>query len=406
MSDIDLYQSLLRQTHQITERNQQELTALKLATAFEFSPFHFIPWGEVPVTHMLAFFLNHTNQHGQQGVFQQHFLQELRKLLPSRHIPEDTYNVVAEKRHGGGNYGQIDLLLTGRQHRFAICLENKPHDSTGDTPRQLEAYHEYLTGVGGFGDGYILLYLSRTTRHPAPTSLSTDQREQLTASGHYRNITYQEFLLPLLSSWSGRAHAPKVKEFLLDFRFQIETQLHFPTTSPMPTVNHAEIAKLLLNDPNLLEAAYQLPTVLQTAEQQLREKFAGYVLTVARELGLQLVSCPADVEAFKNFVNESPCALARPTWGEYAIGLEFSGATLDVGVIGGGTGSAVSQYLAAGLGGPKSSPAWAWWSALYDSDFSAIYLDIASGAIAEKMKAKFSSIAALLDQFTQDGILN
>ena len=74
------------------------------------------------------------------------------------------------------------------------------------------------------------------TRHPHPSSLEPTKREALAKTGHYRTLTYETFLLPLLSEWAGLAQPEKVKHFLLDFLYQVERQLNFPSTAPTATM--------------------------------------------------------------------------------------------------------------------------------------------------------------------------
>jgi len=400
------FRSLLQQTDAIVLRHRNEARTLLLESAPSFSPFHFIKWGEVPVTHMLAYFLDPQQSHGQQGAFQDSFISAVQAALPPRSIPQASYDVVAEKRHGGGGFGQIDLLLTSSHPRFALCIENKPHSGTVDQVRQLEDYHRFLTGKGGFGESYLLVYLSDRPRFPAPSSLDPTQRETLTATGHYLNLTYETFLLPLLSEWAALAKPEKVRHFLLDFRYQIERQLHFPSTAPTATMSQNDLAELLVQDATLLQAAYELPTALQVAEDRLKEHLVADLLTVAAELELPPPAPSDGWEAFKNFDYERPCSFTKPHWGPYSIGLEFSGPTLIVGVIGGGKDSPVGQALMKRLGDTQGSQGWACFAELYNTDWKSLYVDVAAGVFLTKLRLRMAALHQALDALHQEGRLS
>ena len=402
------FRSLLEQTHDIVLKHRDQQRAYHLESAPRFSPFHFIKWGEVPVTHMLAYFLDPQQSHGQQAVFQHRFVAAVQARLPQRFIPEGGYSVVAEKRHGGGTFGQIDLLLTCPQPRYALCIENKPHPGTADQWRQLEAYHEFLTGKGRFGDNYLLVYLSDRERNPHESSLEPTKREDLKESGHYLNLTYETFLLPLLSEWAGLAQPEKVKHFLLDFRHQVERQLNFPSTAPTPAMYQDEIVNLLLKDVSLLQAAYELPNAIKAAETRLKEQLAADVLKLAHELQLSVTSSPEQWAGFKNFTNEVPCWLSKqtePTWGPCCIGLEFSGPSLYVGVIGGGKSSPIGQELMKRLGDTHGNENWACWVTLYDTDWKSLYADVATGEFVTKLRPRLAALCQTLDAMQQEGLL-
>ena len=194
------------------------------------------------------------------------------------------------------------------------------------------------------------------------------KREALAKTGHYRNLTYETFLLPLLSERAGLAQPEKVKHFLLDFLYQVERQLNFPSTAPTAPMYQEHIAELLLKDVSLLQAAYELPNALQAAENRLKKQLGADVLKVAAELQVPLASSPDDWESFECFANMCPASFAKPSWGSYSIGLEFSGPTLDVGVCGGGKNSPVGQELMKRLGDTQGNRNWACWASLYHSD--------------------------------------
>ena len=400
------FRSLLEQTQGIVRQHRDEFRARNLESAPGFSPFHFIKWGEVPVTHLLAYVLDPQQSHGQQTAFQDSFVSAVQAAVLPRAFPGSPYEVIAEKRHGGGNFGQIDLLLTSPHPRFALCIENKPHPGTADPWRQLDGYHEFLTGIGGFGDDYLLVYLSDRARHPHPSSLEPTKREALAKTGHYRNLTYETFLLPLLSEWAELARPAKVKYFLLDFRYQVERQLNFPSTAPTATMYQEDIAELLLKDACLLKAAYELPNALQAAESRLKEQLGADVLKIAAELHVPLASSPDDWEDFKSFANECAASFAKPTWGNYRIALEFSGPTLDVGVFGGGKDSPVGQELMKRLGDTQGSHTWACWASLYNSDWKSLYVDVATGVFASKLRPRLTTLCHTLNALQREGLLS
>ncbi|MDJ0368073.1 PD-(D/E)XK nuclease family protein [Hymenobacter sp. H14-R3] len=399
------FRSLLQRTQELVVQHEDQVRTLYLEEAPGFSPFHFIKWGEVPVTHLLAYFLDAQQSHGQQDAFQRNFVTAVQAHLPYPRLSQGLYKVVAEKRHGGGDYGQIDLLLTCTQPRFALCIENKPHASTVDQDRQLEAYHEFLTGIGGFGDDYLLIYLSGRTRAPHASSLDPVKRMALQQTGHYLNLTYETFLLPLLSEWAEVAKPEKVRLFLLDFRYQVERQLNFPSTSPTATMYQEEIADLLLQDVTLLQAAYELPNALKAAEKRLGVRLGQELRDVAEGLQLQPAYSEDDWQDFIGLTNETTCSFTKSTWGSFCIGLEFSGPTLDVGVVGGGRKSALGQALSKLLGDTQGNDGWACWEPLYNTDYKTLFTSIATGSFKDKLRARLTALCQALDVLHQQGLL-
>jgi hypothetical protein len=87
-------------------------------TGRDFSALQFFSIGEVATTHILAYFLCDTADHGQGRLFQDLFFRRLRPSAFGARLPQTTWRVDAETRYTG--VGQLDLLLTSADRNFGI----------------------------------------------------------------------------------------------------------------------------------------------------------------------------------------------------------------------------------------------------------------------------------------------
>lgn len=305
-------------------------------TARDFTPFRFLPgWGEVPSTHMLAFFLNPDEDHGQGTLFQELFIRRLRTIpVVGARLPVGPWRVEAERRHA--DYGQLDLLLTAADGSFGICLENKPRDQTIDQYQQLTSYRKLLQHR--HHDDYLLLYLSRDTRKPHPDSLSCADRKTLTRTGHYANITYRSFILNLLDDWYKDVYPESLRIFLRQFRHHVEQWLQFESTKPAQFMQNQEIASVLASSASYVQTAFDINAALSVLRAQLLDRLSRDI--VSQHIGLTGELHWKDI-GFLDVIRAKPFLIRRTSpdntqqmlpWGRYSIGLEFDQGKLFYGI--------------------------------------------------------------------------
>ena len=317
-------------------RVEHENRLVNRYTARDFTPFRFLSgWGEVPSTHMLAFFLNANEDHGQGTLFQELFINRLR-ALPNvgARLPAGTWQVEAERRHA--NYGQLDLLLTAADGSFGICIENKPRDQTIDQYQQLISYRKLLQHR--HHDNYLLLYLSREKRPPHPDSLSHDDQDTLARTGHYANITYSSFFLDLLDDWHRNVYPDSLRIFLRQFRHHVEQWLQFESTKPAQLMQEQEIAATLATSAANVRAAFQIQASISTLREQLLIRLTqGLIETVEGITGAPHWRYGGffKSETYRPFLIRRPSPTGKPEdlpWGRYSITLEFMEGKLFYGV--------------------------------------------------------------------------
>ena len=336
MSDTQLpVTTIISNVSRIVRRIEEETRQVNLFTAPDFTPFRFIGQGEVATTHLLAYFLDASESHGQGRLFQELFIDQLRALTKvNKRLPSLAWSVQAEKRIA--NVGQLDLLMIA-EDGFRICVENKPRDQTIDQYRQLASYLEHSQEPRD--DNYLLLYLSRLKREPHESSIASETRQQLTDSGHYANITYLDFILPLLDKWRHAARPKHLRRFLRQFRYHLENWLNLPSTKPTTLMNESAIAAELLPSVDNIRAAFDIAASLPALRQMLLEKFIQQV--TPSDSGLK-GSLHWEWHGFTKGTQQVPFLIRRITpglaepaawpWKRYAIGLEFDKGRLFYGI--------------------------------------------------------------------------
>lgn len=330
---------LLGTVHGLVRHVEEESRQINRFTAPDFTPFHFIPAGEVPTTHLLAFLLNASQTHGQGRLFQDLFVVQLRGLphLGPR-LPRDAeWTVAAEISFG--ELGRLDLLLTvpGRPG-FGVCIENKPRDQTPDQPKQLTRYREHLRAH--HDEEYLLLYLSRLSRTPSEDSLPAKVRRELASTGHYANITYEHFLLPLLARWEGAAKPKHLRRFLRQFRHHLEQYLNLPSTKPASLMKETAIAAELQATPASVGAAFDIAAALPALRRNL-------ITQLTQALAAPGPGLEGRVHwswgGFEDGTDGKPFLIRRVDyrlganpanwpWGRYAIAVEFDNGRLYYGL--------------------------------------------------------------------------
>lgn len=330
---------LLDTVHRLVNHVEEESRQINRFTAPDFTPFHFIPQGEVPTTHLLAFLLNASQTHGQGQLFQDLFIAQLRTLPQiSKRLPTvAVWTVAAEKFFS--EVGRLDLLLTAPGYPgFGICIENKPRDQTDDQPKQLTRYRDYLGAH--HKEQYLLLYLSRTARLPSEYSITAELRNELETSGHYANITYQHFLLPLLENWQRAAKPKHLRRFIRQFSYHLEQYLNLPSTKPASLMKDTTIATELQATSASVGAAFDIAAALPTLRRNLIAQLMQALAAPAPGLEGRLHwswdgfkdgedGNPFLIRRINNSLDTQP---AKWPWGRYTIAIEFDKGRLSYGI--------------------------------------------------------------------------
>jgi hypothetical protein len=418
MSDAQLpVASIISNVARIVRQVEEETRQVNRFTAPDFSPFRFINQGEVITTRLLAYFLDASESHGQGRLFQDLFIDHLRALTKvSSNLPRLSWSVQVEKRIV--NVGQIDLLLIA-EDGFRICIENKPRDQTIDQYRQLTNYLKHIQEPRN--DKYLLLYLSRLEREPHESSLSSKTRLELTDSGHYANITYQNFLLPLLDKWQQSARPKHLRRFLRQFRYYLEEWLNLPSTKPPTLMNETAIAAELLPSIESISAAFDIAASLPTLRQILLEKFIQQI--IPPDSGLQ-GSAHWQWQGFTEGTQAVPFLIRRVTpgltgldawpWKRYAIGLEFNRGRLFYGIRfdhshwhpddSSEAPIPVEAHIQLNQLVPTQNSQWGWWTwwmwAGPENDRQlCLALAHSDAAFLDAMREKIATLATALDSF-------
>lgn len=321
---------LLATVQHLVRHIEEESRQTQRFTAPDFTPFHFIAAGEVPTTFLLAFLLSAHQTHGQGLLFQNLLITQLRRVPQvGPRLPKGVeWTVATEKSCGAA--GRLDLLLTAPGYPgFGICIENKPRDQTGDQPSQLTRYHDYLRAC--YGEQFLLLYLSRIPRSPSVDSITPDLLEKLADDGQYANITYQQFLLPLLDRWRRAAKPQHLRRFIRQFSHHLEQYLNLPSTKPTSLVQDAAIAAELQATPATVGAAFDIAAALPTLRRNLLAQLMRVLSAPAPGLEGRLHWAwggfeegtdgnPLLIRRVDDRLSSSP---ANWPWGRYAIAIEF-----------------------------------------------------------------------------------
>lgn len=415
---MDSLLSCLQAVYSTAQRVEHENRLVNQYTARDFTPFQFMAWSEVPSTHMLAFFLNPDEDHGQGTLFQDIFLDHLRQLpLVGPRLPRTRWRVEAERRHG--ELGQIDLLLTAADRRFAICIENKPRDQTADQYQQLTRYRQVLQER--HHDNYLLLYLSRAPRPPHEDSLAVVLREELQKSGHYANITYESFIRPLVEAWQQDVYPEALRTFLQQFRYQIEQWLAFPTTKPSRLMQAEEIATTLVDSSAYVHTAFDIASSLDALKRKLREKLVQQLADPANGL---VGEEHWDWKGFLAGENTRPYLIRRVTtgpepqrwpWGRFSICMELDDERLYYGIRFDiehwhaenttyaawpeGTPAQLAEQFAGEPGG-RPTEWWPWWRWAGPETEQNLYTAIADGTLIKELQQEVQRLVLVLDRVT------
>lgn len=111
-------------------------------------------------------------------------------------------------------YGQIDILIkykAGRQQQ-AIVIENKIY--AGDQEKQLQRYHNFLSGTLRLPEEhFLLIYLCPFRCPPSiPHSISKEDYQRLKENGVLRELGYREDISPMLERKIPEIKAPVVTQ--------------------------------------------------------------------------------------------------------------------------------------------------------------------------------------------------
>ena len=406
------------------QRVDQENRLINRFTARDFTPFRFYNrWGEVPSTKLLAFFLDASEDHGQGTLFQDIFFDRLRQQHPllKNRIPNSRWAVEAER--GKGEFGRPDLLFVNAERSFGICIENKPRDQTRDQPQQLSSYRKYLQLH--HQENYLLIYLTSVERPPVEDSLPPATVNTLRESGHYVNLTFHDFILPLLDEWHQAVHPENLRIFLRQFRYQVEQWLQFDSTKPAQLMQDQEIVAALATNPSFVRTAFDISASMAALKFALLEKLSKDLSNSVE--GLIGASHWKDM-GFFNSTERKPFLIRRPSpdgstkrlpWGRFSIGLEFdqqsklfygirydkanwhqTEATVD------SVWPAEAPADIAKLLGTESQEWewWPWWAWAGPGNDKDLYSSIADGALYKKLAPEIARLATALNTYCNTSV--
>lgn len=203
MSDVSSVSGLL----QAVDARRQALAHAKSLyqerLAPDFSPFEFIPRGELQLSKIVGWLANPRASHGQGS----RFLQILTHMTGDPWSAEVCDSALVYLEFGVGN-GRLDILI--RSGKLAIAIENKPW--ADDQPDQLRRYFDFLDN-SKLSD-YRLLYLTADGSGPSSRSLSIEDLRARTQAKQLVTGSYRETLLDWLDRCRAVCRADRVSTFL------------------------------------------------------------------------------------------------------------------------------------------------------------------------------------------------
>lgn len=192
----------------------------------EFNPFDFIAPNEIKLSRILAWLLIPKGNHGQDA----RFLRLLLDAVSKPTWPPGTAQGAETKTEVSMEGGRIDIQV--RSGNRILAIENKPWPWSGDTEGQFSRYFRYLEGQRL--TDYDLIYL--TTDGSEPTSIGSDQRQQLIDDGQLHLWSYRGEFMHWLAKCRSACRADRVTIFIDHFLSYLREQ--FEGSRDMTTQDH------------------------------------------------------------------------------------------------------------------------------------------------------------------------
>lgn len=216
MVNINEVEKLLQEANAKIEAFEEFKEAYNKQLAFDFNFLKFFRLHENKVSEILAFFLNKNKSHGQGDIF-------LREFLNYFGINDDkveNLSTTIQLEESTNENRRIDIYI--EIGGFVIAIENKIW--AVDQNKQLADYSKYLQGKNG--EKFLLLYLTPYGKSPDESSISEENKAELTQNNQYREISYRNDIIPLIEKWIGVCEADNVSYFLKEFKKHLDIRFN------------------------------------------------------------------------------------------------------------------------------------------------------------------------------------
>lgn len=228
----------------------------------------------------LAELLNSKGSHGQGSLFLQLFI----KQLNLKEIDYSNYKVSIEKHIGSINEernegGILDIIISDYKNN-CIVIENKIN--AGDQDKQLVRYSNYCKGYKNSS----LIYLTLDGKDAQDYS-----KENLVSGTDYQVISYSsDIILWLENCRKEVATLPIIREGITHY---INLIKHL-TNQSINKIMKDEILKIIINNPESLEAANIMAREVNRAKHAIQWKFWKALRLSLESKGLKVKSAEED----------------------------------------------------------------------------------------------------------------
>ena len=245
--------TLLRQIHDMLEKQRSAARKNALYETDNFNPFRFFATHENGLSAVLAFLLNPEESHGQGRAFLDTFL---------RHIERDDFlsydKVKVSQEKTLGSQRRHDIVIEGfmdKKTAWILSIENKLRDAA-DQKNQIKDYMQDLQGRNK--EKHCLIYLpSSEERMPSEESVDKDSLDDYMTKNNLKVID-AEWLIDWLEKTP--IVAPIMSQFVYFFIQFLRRDIMGETSE-----THA-LVDVIVQDKSMLDAALEI----LAAEHQLR----------------------------------------------------------------------------------------------------------------------------------------
>jgi hypothetical protein len=255
-------------------RQAQKIYASKLAP--DFSVFNFIAPDEMRLSKIIASLIDPLDSHAQEMSFLNAFLKRftLENYLPVTTGAKVSTEVVTNQIDN--SMRRMDILIDFGQS--AIVIENKPWAADGyrqvkDYLKQLKNSHPHM---------HCLLYLSGNGKLPSGESIAEAEMERLIKEKRLLIIAYPQ-LLDWLSDCRAICHSERVRAFLDDFSYYIQSQF-----VGVQDMEFDQIFDAVTESSEMLQTALQVAYSTNEVKQKLLNKLRTQLEEKAKKKGWRL----------------------------------------------------------------------------------------------------------------------
>lgn len=260
--------------------------AVKLETIRSFEDtygaelaFHFDPitefWGftENPSSHILAFFLDPRQSHGQGQVYLRAFEKLVCSptappLMSPAQLPDHVQSELAVKE------GRIDVVV--EYPGFCIAIENKLWAGDGDG--QVDRYTTYLQRK--YPSSHVLVYLTPDGREPDGSSKKTGDEALSRRPEEFKCLSWKLNLLPLIDEWQRLSRSDHVRWFLKSFERALRNKLGVREMN-----EQNQIVEHIRRTPGGISSTFAIASSIEALKAQLYDKLVSDAKDFADEKG-------------------------------------------------------------------------------------------------------------------------